>query len=96
MVAAIGAGQKAAVSIDRSLGGSGALPANVGTSLRRPSEDELEKTAPRVEQPMLGAEQRRGSFAEVVGTLTPGAACAEAGRCLRCDLERAEARAAHR
>lgn len=94
VVAAIGAGQKAAVAIDRMLGGSGMLPADVQISMRRPSEDDLEKILPRVEEPMLAVEQRRGSFAEVLCGLTPGAACAEAGRCLRCDLERLESLAA--
>jgi len=91
VVEAIGAGQKAAVAIDRMLGGSGVLPANVGTSIRRPSEEELEKIVPRAEEHMLPVEERRGSFAEVLCGLTPGAASTEARRCLRCDLERAEA-----
>ena len=90
VVEAIGAGQKAAVAIDRMLGGSGALPANVGTSIRRPSEEELEKIAPRVQEPMLSVKERLGCFTEVLGGLSPETACTEAGRCLRCDLERAE------
>ncbi len=94
VVAAIGAGQKAAVAIDRMLGGSGLLPADVQISMRRPSEEDLEKILPRAEEPMLVAEERRGSFAEVLCGLTPDAACAEAGRCLRCDLERLESLAA--
>jgi len=90
---AIGAGQKVAVAIDRMLSGAGALPDNTGTSVRRPSEEELEKTltVPRVAEPMLTVQQRLRSFAEVLGDLSPEDACAEAGRCLRCDLERAEA-----
>ena len=32
--------------------------------------------------------ERLGGFREVVCGLTPAGACAEAGRCLRCDLER--------
>jgi len=91
VVEAVGAGQRAAVAIDRMLGGSGVLPANVGASLWRPLEEDLEKRVPRVEEPMLPVAKRLDGFAEVLGGLTPGAACAEAERCLRCDLERAEA-----
>jgi len=90
VVAAIGAGQKAAVAIDRMLGGSGALPPDVQMTMHRPSEEDLEKILPRVEEPMLTVDKRRDTFAEVVGGLTQGAACTEAGRCLRCDLERLE------
>jgi hypothetical protein len=73
------------------LGGSGALPANVGTSMRRPSAESLENPPERAREPMLAMDKRIGDFAEVMCALTPGAACAEAGRCLRCDLERADA-----
>ena len=92
VVEAIGAGRKAAVAIDRMLGGSGELPPNVGTSMQRPTEEELEKTLDlaRVEEPTVPVEQRRGNFAEVLHGLTPDAAHAEASRCMRCDLERAE------
>ena len=92
VVEAIGAGRKAAVAIDRMLGGSGTLPANVGTSLRRPSAEDLEQTVPRVREPMLPPEERRHSFDEVIRALAPDAARTEACRCMRCDLERAEAR----
>ncbi len=94
VINAIGAGQKAAVTIDRMLGGSGVLPENVGTSLWRPSEEELEKVLARVQEVMLPPKDRENSFAEVICGLTSGAACSEAGRCLRCDLERAESIAA--
>ncbi len=90
VVEAIGAGQKAAVAIDRMLGGSGTLSANVGTSIRRPSEEELEKIVPRVREPMLSVKERQDCFTEVLCGLSPETACTEAGRCLRCDLERAE------
>ncbi|MBA7547845.1 NADPH-Fe(3+) oxidoreductase subunit beta [subsurface metagenome] len=96
VVKAIGAGQKAAVAIDRMLGGYGALPANVGTSLRRPSEEELEKVVPRVQEPMISVEERLGCFAEVLGGLSQKEACTESGRCLRCDLERAESLGTHK
>ncbi len=91
VVEAIGAGQKAAVAIDRMLGGPGVLPADGGMSLRRPSAEDLEKEVAVVEQRMLPAEVRRRDFSEVLCGLTTDAAFGEAGRCLRCDLERAEA-----
>ena len=96
VIEAIAAGQKAAVAIDRMLGGAGVLPANVGTSLRRPSEEEMAQTALRIEEPMVPVAARVRDFAEVLRDLTPDLACAEAGRCLRCDLERAQSRGASR
>jgi hypothetical protein len=92
VVDAIGAGRKAACAIDRMLGGAGQLPSNVGTSARRPSEEELEKTlgVGRVEGSAMPADERRDTFEEVLHGLTAEMAHVEAGRCLRCDLERAE------
>jgi len=88
VIEAIAHGQQAAVAIDRHLGGAGMLPPDVSYSLRRPSEEEMEKVSPRVVEPMLPVAERLGGFREVVCGLTPAGACAEAGRCLRCDLER--------
>ena len=42
----------------------------------------------RPREPMLAAAKRKGTFDEVVRGLTPAKACKEAGRCLRCDLEK--------
>jgi len=41
----------------------------------------------RVEPPVLPAESRKGSFAEVEGPLGVEEAIQEARRCLRCDLD---------
>jgi NADH-quinone oxidoreductase subunit F len=90
VVEAIGAGQRAAAAIDRMLGGSGMLPAGESFRGRRPSEEDLEKIIPRSREPVLAAGRRRRSFAEVLGCLPAAEAGCEAGRCLRCDLERAE------
>ena len=49
---------------------------------------------PRVVEQEIPVAERVGNFNEVLCDLTPGAACGEAGRCLRCDLERAEAKKA--
>jgi NADH-quinone oxidoreductase subunit F len=94
VVEAIAEGQKAAVAIDRMLGGAGALPDNAGPIRKKPTEEELEQTLdqPRVAEPELPVDERIGSFNEVLCDLTTEAACGEAARCLRCDLERAEAR----
>jgi NADH-quinone oxidoreductase subunit F len=88
IVEAIAQGQRAAVSIDRYLGGSGRLPPDVSYSVRQPTEEELAETLPRVEEPMLPVEDRIGSFCEVICTLTEAQARGEARRCLRCQLER--------
>lgn len=91
VIEAVGAGQRAAIAIDRAMGGGGVLPPNVGTSLFKTTEAELEKTVNRVEELALSVDERRDNFSEVLQTLSPGAACTEAGRCLRCDMERAQA-----
>ena len=96
VVEAIGEGQKAAVAIDRMLGGNGILPSNAGMSLRRPTEEEMEKPAARALEPALPLDERHANFEEVLRCLGPGAACSEASRCLRCDLERNESLASSR
>jgi hypothetical protein len=71
VIEAIQAGQRAAVAIDRKLGGGGVLPANVGMSLRRPSEEELERLLPRTAEAWLALDERKRSFVEVVCGLKP-------------------------
>ena len=73
------AGQQAAVAIDRRLGGAGMLPPDVSYSLRRPSEEEMEKISPRVVEPMLAVAERLGGFREVVCGLTPPAPAPKRG-----------------
>ena len=96
VIEAVAAGQRAAVSIDRLLGGAGLLPANLGPSLWRPTDEQLERITPRAREPELAAAARVASFDEVLGPLSTAVACAEASRCMRCDLERAAARATTR
>jgi NADH-quinone oxidoreductase subunit F len=93
VIEAVAAGQKAAVAIDRFLGGAGLLPPSAVQSLWRPSDEQLERITARAREPMQPAPARAASFAEVQGPLAPEAARAEASRCMRCDLERAAARA---
>jgi len=88
VIEAIAAGQRAAIAIDRYLGGPGVLPPDATTSTHRASDDELERARPRLEEPMLPVEERLSGFREVVCGVSLDAVCLEAGRCLRCDLER--------
>ena len=89
VIDAIAAGQKAAVSIDQTLGGKGLLPKDEGFSLSRPDEDSLAHAPERIEEKEIPLEKRKRGFAEVILGLDREQALAEAGRCLRCDLERA-------
>jgi len=88
VISAIAAGQRAAVSIDRLLGGKGLLPHDIGIALAQVHEPSTD-TAVRAEEKMIPLSKRKRGFAEVVLGLDRRQAAAEAGRCLRCDLERA-------
>jgi NADH-quinone oxidoreductase subunit F len=88
VIEAIAQGQRAAISIDRSLGGAGALPPDVQYSLWRPPETQQEEAHRRAQEPMLAVDERRADFREVVCELSSTCAKDEAGRCLRCDLEK--------
>jgi len=87
LIEAIAAGQRAAQAIDALLGGRGELPPDSGFAARsKPPEAEGEVRREPVSS--LPPEERRGNFHEVVKGYSLQAACAEARRCLRCDLER--------
>jgi NADH-quinone oxidoreductase subunit F len=88
VVGAIADGQKAAVSIDKMLGGSGNLPHDVGFSFTKPDEEALAQSPPRIEEKTIPLKERKRGFAEVVLGLDRSMALTEAGRCLRCDLEK--------
>ncbi len=88
VIGAIAAGQKAAVSIDKMLGGNGNLPQDVGFSFTKPDEETLAQSLPRPEERNISLAERKRGFAEVVLGLDRPLALAEAGRCLRCDLEK--------
>jgi len=88
VIEAIAAGQKAAVHIDRLLGGKGQLPPDTGFSFRKPDDETLSKAGPRPQEKLIPIAQRKRGFAEVVLGLDREQALSEAGRCLRCDLER--------
>lgn len=86
IVEAIAAGQRAAQAIDRFLGGRGELPPDRGFA--SPGKPELpEEEVPRVPIRTLSRKRRLRGFDEVFKGYSRRAACAEARRCLRCDLE---------
>jgi NADH-quinone oxidoreductase subunit F len=88
IIDAIAAGQRAAMAIDRYLGGKGDLPPDRGiASPGKPAESEDEAAARRRPIRSRSPRKRRGDFEEVIKGYTLRAACAEARRCLRCDLE---------
>jgi NADH-quinone oxidoreductase subunit F len=88
VISAIAAGQKAAVQIDRMLGGKGLLPQDVGIALAQARETSGDGGT-RAEEKMIPLSKRKRGFAEVVLGLDREQAVNEACRCLRCDLERA-------
>ena len=86
IVQAIAAGQRAALAIDVLLGGKGELPPDSGLASRS-KPDEAAAEAPRQPVRALSPAKRRGNFDEVLRGYSLQAACTEARRCLRCDLE---------
>ena len=87
VIGAIAGGQRAAVNIDKFLGGAGRLPPDVGFTLTKPPEENAEKAPGRVIQKSIDLHKRRLNFHEVVLGLDSDEAVREANRCLRCDLE---------
>ena len=87
VIQAIAAGQKAAVNIDKMLGGAGNLPPDTGFSFTKPDEEALAEVLERLEEQVIPLSKRKRGFAEVVLGIGREQAAAEAGRCLRCDLE---------
>jgi NADPH-dependent glutamate synthase beta subunit-like oxidoreductase/Pyruvate/2-oxoacid:ferredoxin oxidoreductase delta subunit len=89
VIEAIAMGRKAATSIDKYLGGTGAIE-EVLVPLEEPSfwlgREEGFADRRRVAMPAISIEQRRGSFCEVETGLSNKMAVQEAGRCLKCDL----------
>jgi NADH-quinone oxidoreductase subunit F len=83
-------GQRAACSIDKALGGTGELPDQLKLSHQRFAV-EGQATSPRPRPGSLAPAGRTAGFEEVLGTLGAAETSCEARRCLRCDLERAQA-----
>lgn len=84
VIQAIADGKKAAISIDRHLGGRGIL--NKGSEIKvSPRYDDDIEELPRYPLDMLDMDQRRDSFDEVVLGYHKLTAMAEAMRCLHCE-----------
>ena len=88
IVEAVAAGQRAARAIDTFLGGNGELPPDVAlASPGKPGESDDAEAARRRPVQAQKPAKRCGNFGEVLKGYSVQAACAEARRCLRCDLE---------
>ncbi len=90
VIEAIASGRRAAVSMDKYLGGSGIIDEALA-----PPEGELaplgeSEEKQRVEAAVIPLKQRLGSFAQVELGYSDQMAVEEAMRCLRCDLEEKE------
>jgi len=88
VIEAIAAGRRAAVSIDKYLGGSGVIDEELASPEEIETLTELEEgEKQRISVPTLTLSERLCSFAEVELGLGEEMAIEEARRCLRCDLE---------
>ncbi|MCX6345421.1 MAG: FAD-dependent oxidoreductase [Armatimonadetes bacterium] len=86
IIEAIAAGQCAACAIDVFLGGNGELPNDSGLAPQvKPNEEQ--GMLPRHRVLHLPYTVRIADFEEVAQGFSKEMACAEAGRCLRCDLD---------
>jgi formate dehydrogenase (NADP+) beta subunit len=91
VVEAVAQGKKAAVSIDKYLGGKGILPVKTikvkEFTARNTFLERLAQERKRVKMPTLSLQERSRGFDEVELGLTEEMAVAEGQRCWRCDLE---------
>ena len=94
VIDAIAAGRRAAIAIDKYLKGDTSrveiydLKAGVVGELASQEIEETWEVQPRLAVPVLPAQERKTSFAEVELSFSEERAQQEAKRCLRCDLER--------
>ncbi|MBT8368907.1 MAG: FAD-dependent oxidoreductase [Deltaproteobacteria bacterium] len=96
VIEAIAAGRRAAISIDRYLGGNGKLEVGIrkaeggikecGNGYDGKRESGFAELR-RIEVPSLPVSERKGGFAEVEFCFSDGQAKEEINRCLQCDLE---------
>jgi len=94
VVEAIGAGHRAAISINRYLSGQPVVPEGKPYNCSKGELEEIDvsdyekvERVPRVKMPVLGPEERRRSFAEIELGLSEEMAQKEAGRCLACGCQ---------
>ena len=85
VIQAIADGKKAAVAIDKYLGGQGVLNKGQEIEIHLRVDDDEVVELPRYPLDMLGIEKRRNSFDEVVLGYHKLTAMAEAMRCLHCE-----------
>ncbi len=85
VIQAIADGKKAAVAIDRYLGGQGILNKGPEIAIDAKYDDDEVTELPRYPLDMLDLEKRRASFDEVVCGYHKLTAMAEAMRCLHCE-----------
>jgi NADPH-dependent glutamate synthase beta subunit-like oxidoreductase len=88
VIDAIAAGRRAAVSIDKYLGGKGEIDVTLAPVERNPKQTELQgfPVGRRVEMPNLPIGERRMNFSAVELGFSEEQAVNEGKRCLRCDL----------
>jgi len=89
VIEAIADGQRAAISIDLYLGGSGQLPPDTGWSFSRLRDLSGQEMVGGLQEDSLPITDRQLSFEEVIRGVSESRALCEASRCLRCDLEKA-------
>jgi NADH-quinone oxidoreductase subunit F len=90
VIEAIAAGRRAAISIDKYLGGNGEIEETLAPpeGMVAPLEEAAEEW--RIEVPTLPVNERLKGFSQVELGLSEEMAIKEAKRCLRCDLEERE------
>jgi NADPH-dependent glutamate synthase beta subunit-like oxidoreductase/ferredoxin len=89
VIEAIAAGRQSAISIDRYLGGSGAIDELLAPVEERSGwlgKDEEFADRRREEPELMPVDKRVANFAEVKPVLSPPESKREADRCFRCDL----------
>jgi NADH-quinone oxidoreductase subunit F len=96
VIRAIASGRRAAIAIDKFLGGDKSrvyIPDEKSvrhTGAKLALEAEISEDQPRTDMEYEDAKQRIEDFREVEKGFTAEEACREATRCLRCDLEKEE------
>lgn len=91
IIEAIGQGRRAAISIDRYLGGTGMIDRLSEKTQEEVIPEEAPRGTHRVKAGQAAPKRRKnGNFDVVEKTLKPPAAMKEAGRCLSCDLREFE------
>jgi NAD-dependent dihydropyrimidine dehydrogenase PreA subunit len=86
IIAAIGQGRRAAVSIDRFLGGTGVIDRLTGRLQGETAPEAASRGTARAEARLAAPKKRVGDFEIVEKVLDPETAMREAVRCLSCDL----------